>query len=131
MSNLELSNVYDLLETLIPTNNSVEEKSEEMFYDMLYTISTTILDSRIKQNKTQKEFGKLMNVSQTMVSKWESGDYNFTIKQLCDVFAKLGLTPELKIENDNTNRKYVAKNSDIDDTSNIFEEQFSELVGAA
>ena len=38
---------------------------------------------------TQKEFAKKLNVSQGMVSKWESEDYNFTIESLAQIAEKI------------------------------------------
>lgn len=63
------------------------------YYDILYDISTKILDKRLEMNMSQSEFADLLGVSQPMVSKYESGDYNFTIKQVCGLSAKLNLKP--------------------------------------
>jgi DNA-binding response OmpR family regulator len=38
---------------------------------------------------TQKEFAHLLGVSQSMVSKWESEDYNFTVEALANICDKL------------------------------------------
>jgi transcriptional regulator with XRE-family HTH domain len=40
---------------------------------------------------TQKEFADYMGVTQGMVSKWESREYNFTIKSLNEICQKLNL----------------------------------------
>lgn len=40
---------------------------------------------------TQKEFVEHIKVSQGMISKWESGDYNFSIKTLAEVAEKLDM----------------------------------------
>ena len=45
-------------------------------------IATTITKNRIQRQMNQKEFAKFMGVSQSMVSKWESEEYNFTIESL-------------------------------------------------
>ena len=39
---------------------------------------------------TQKEFAHLLGVSQSMVSKWESEYYNFSIESLANICSKLG-----------------------------------------
>ena len=39
----------------------------------------------------QKQFASFMGVSQAMISKWESGEYNFTINTLNEICDKLGL----------------------------------------
>ena len=40
---------------------------------------------------TQKEFAEHVQVSQAMVSKWEGGDYNFSIKSLAELAEKLDM----------------------------------------
>lgn len=57
----------------------------------LAEISSGILQCRIESGMTQKQFAQFMNVSQGMVSKWESGDYNFSVKSLADIAVKLDL----------------------------------------
>ncbi len=65
---------------------------------LLSKVSAKITVSRIRRNMTQKEFAEFMDVTQGMVSKWESGSYNFTIKQLCEICAKLDITPNIEFE---------------------------------
>jgi transcriptional regulator with XRE-family HTH domain len=47
---------------------------------------------------TQAEFAKYMGVSQGMVSKWESREYNFTIKSLNEICQKLNMQMCLEIQ---------------------------------
>ena len=66
----------------------------------LAIISAKIQFKRSELGMNQKEFAKMMGVSQGMVSRWESGEYNFTIvtlKQICD---KLGLELVVDIKSD-------------------------------
>ncbi len=58
---------------------------------LLGRISSAIAKKRIDLGMTQKEFAKYMNVSQGMVSKWESKDYNFSIKTLAEIAEKLDM----------------------------------------
>lgn len=60
----------------------------------LALISATITLWREDHKMTQTSFAKLMNVTQAMVSKWESGEYNFTVKTLADISVKLGISLE-------------------------------------
>ncbi len=57
----------------------------------LAEVSGSIVSRRMEMGMTQKEFSKYLGVSQSMVSKWESTDYNFTVKALADIAAKLDL----------------------------------------
>ena len=59
-------------------------------------IATLIMKNRVDRQMNQKEFAEFMGVSQSMVSKWESEDYNFTIESLAKICDKLNL--ELDVE---------------------------------
>ena len=54
-------------------------------------VSAEIVKHRINLGMTQKQFAEYMEVSQGMVSKWESADYNFSVKSLAHIAAKLDL----------------------------------------
>jgi transcriptional regulator with XRE-family HTH domain len=71
----------------------------------LAKISAKITKHRLDMRMTQKEFANYMGVSQGMVSKWESGEYNFSIKSLNEICSKLGLrfTPLI------TTKRYFSK----------------------
>lgn len=63
----------------------------------LALISAAIEMKRVDMNMTQKEFAEYLGISQAMVSKLESREYNFTIRMLNDIFARLELSLEFKI----------------------------------
>lgn len=63
----------------------------------LARISARIEKCRLDMGMTQQEFAEYMGVSQGMVSKWESTDYNFTIKALNEICEKLKLTLNVEI----------------------------------
>ena len=54
-------------------------------------ISAKIEMARLEKGMTQIEFAEYMGVTQGMVSKWESREYNFTIKSLNEICEKLDL----------------------------------------
>lgn len=60
-------------------------------------ISSAIVKKRLELGLTQKEFAEYMKVSQAMVSKWEGGDYNFSIKSLAELAEKLDLDMEIRL----------------------------------
>lgn len=53
-----------------------------------------------------KEFAEYMNVSQGMVSKWESREYNFTIRSLNEICEKLHLSLNLDMQPVNMVKEY-------------------------
>lgn len=65
--------------------------------DQLASISAIITACRIERNMTQKEFAKFMGVTQGMVSKWESEDYNYSVKALAKICDKLNLNLEIRL----------------------------------
>lgn len=69
---------------------------------ILGNISAAITKKRIKYSMTQNEFAKYLGVSQGMVSKWEGGDYNFSIKTLAEIAERLNM--ELAVELDSRRR---------------------------
>lgn len=57
----------------------------------LANASVLISRARISLGYTQKQFAEYMGVSQGMVSKWENGDYNFSLETLAKIFHKLDI----------------------------------------
>lgn len=57
---------------------------------LLSKISNELTSYRLEKNMTQKEFAKFLKVSQGMVSKMESEEYNFSISTLVKLFNKIG-----------------------------------------
>lgn len=78
-------------------------------------ISAAIAKRRIELQMTQSEFAKYLGVSQGMVSKWESTDYNFTIKGIAEIAQKLGLKLSVSLApiEDNVEVKHITGSSEI------------------
>ena len=64
----------------------------------LAKISARIERCRIEMGMNQQEFAKYMGVTQGMVSKWESREYNFTIKTLNEICQKINLKLYVSLE---------------------------------
>ncbi|MEW5920938.1 MAG: helix-turn-helix transcriptional regulator [Bacillota bacterium] len=75
-----------------------EGNGKDKLYDIYYQISTAILKYRLKHNLSQTKLAKKLGVTQAMVSKLESGDYNYTIEQLWKVSQKLGFKLNIAFE---------------------------------
>ena len=127
---INLSSAYDYLEKL----TSEMSASKLYYYDILYTLSTTVLENRLKREMTQKVFAKLLGVSQAMISKYESGDYNFTVKQICKICEKLDLNPNLSLSNLNVSEKNEYRNStgkNIENISSNSIDYYDDFMGSA
>ncbi|ABR49272.1 helix-turn-helix domain protein [Alkaliphilus metalliredigens QYMF] len=81
--------------TLIEEMADEETKEEFELDDILVDISLKIINYRIDQEITQKQLAEKLKVSQAMISKLESGEYNPTIGQLWKISKKLGWTFEV------------------------------------
>lgn len=84
-------------------------------------ISSAIAKKRIDLGMTQKEFAKYMNVSQGMISKWESKDYNFSIKTLAEIAEKLDM--ELSVNMVPRRSKIQLRRMDDVDVSYVVSDQ--------
>lgn len=73
----------------------------------LAKISAKIERCRLDMGMTQKEFADYMGVTQGMVSKWESREYNFTIRSLNEVCEKLEISVSLNIEKPCPKNDYI------------------------
>lgn len=58
-------------------------------------MSARISVERVRRNMSQKEFAEFMGVSQGMVSRWESGEYNFTISSIVEICSRLDIDVSL------------------------------------
>lgn len=73
----------------------------------LAKISAKIERRRIDMGMTQKEFADYMGVTQGMVSKWESREYNFTIRTLNEICKKIDLDLRVNIDKPFSNTDYA------------------------
>ncbi len=81
-------------------------------YDIYYDISTKIYDHRISNGWSQKKLAEVLGVTQAMVSKLESGEYNYTIELLWKISKKLGW--ELNVSFEGTQKETYSVNYDAD-----------------
>lgn len=88
MSKVKPLSMNDLLSAISQDLSAAEILSA----DVLSGLSVQITQNRIQRGMTQTQFAEFLGVSQTMVSKWESQDYNFSIETLCKIAVELGWT---------------------------------------
>lgn len=74
-----------------------EQKLEYQFYSLLCDISVKIVNYRAQHALTQKQLAEKLGVAQSMVAKYESGTYNFSIRTLSELCAKLGFTLDINL----------------------------------
>ena len=98
---------------LIDQLDGEKGNEKDTLYDIYYQISTAIFQYRLKHNLSQTNLAEKLGVTQAMVSKLESGDYNYTIEQLWKVSQKLGfkLNVEFEEEAEAVAEEYMQINS--------------------
>ncbi len=84
---VNLENAWDVFKEV-----DERDKATISMYDVFYKISTAIFKYRESENLTQKELAERLEVTQAMVSKLESGVYNYTVEQLSKIADKLNFT---------------------------------------
>lgn len=67
--------------------------------DLRHQVSRFIRNKRIELGMTQKQFAEYMDVTQGMVSKWESFSYNFSLEHIAAIFSKLKIDISFKANN--------------------------------
>ena len=61
-------------------------------------VSSVITKERLNLNLTQKDFASYINATQSLVSRWEQGDYNFSINKIAEIASKLNLDVNITME---------------------------------
>lgn len=92
------SKMFDLMAQYLSKSDIYASKA-------IATISATIFNHRQNMGMTQGEFAEFMGVTQGMISKWESAEYNFTIETVAQIAEKLNLSFEIAFEAES---KYLA-----------------------
>lgn len=77
--------VDELLELFVESLSA----SEILTSKLMAQISSAITKERIKRRMNQEAFAKYLGVTQSEVSRWESGNYNFSIKKVAEIAVKL------------------------------------------
>ena len=99
------------------TDDIIEKISSSLSYgeilagEQLAKISATLVNARVERKMTQMEFASFMGVSQGMVSKWESKDYNFTVETLALICEKLDLDLDIELKTQRRNGFFNKKSN--------------------
>ena len=88
--------IYDLIDALTK-NMTVADMAKTAIN---IQIQQMIHDTRRAKGWTQKDLAEKMGVKQSLVSRWESGDCNYTIDTLVDIADALGLSVQCPLKLD-------------------------------
>lgn len=87
MSNTAKCNVHDLLALF----EDVLKPEDVLAAKLMAQVSEAITKERIRLHMTQAEFADHIHVKQSQISRWECGNYNFSLEKIADIAAKLNL----------------------------------------
>ena len=98
MKTNRLTDIEKKLSALPEAPSLFDDLSEKdrNFNRAMVEIALAIKNERIFRGLTQKEFADFLEVKQTQVSRWESGDHNFTTSTLYAICDKLNPRKENK-----------------------------------
>ena len=77
---------------------------------LIAQISSAITQERINLNMNQTEFADYIDASQSLVSRWEHGNYNFSLKKLAEIAVKLNLDVNINISKNVTESSHLQEN---------------------
>ncbi len=86
----DIQNVLNLFEDTLLTSDVLTSK-------LIAQFTTAIVNERLKLHMNQTEFAKYIGVSQSQVSQWEKGDYNFSFRKMAEIPSVLNLDMNLTI----------------------------------
>jgi DNA-binding XRE family transcriptional regulator len=79
-----------------PAGNNA--KPEQDLSVVMTDIAAALINYRVDNNLSQKDLAGLLGCSQTMISKIEKGDYDFTIGKLFDFVGRLNGSVSIRID---------------------------------
>lgn len=95
------SNAFSFVDSAV-SGLTADERILYQAASLMCAVSTALVEYRRKNSLSQKELAEKLDVGQSMVSKYESGDYNWTIRSLVEVSSKLGMNLTLSLEEKET-----------------------------
>ena len=85
---------------------SREFKQEMAVENLLVDIACEFINFRVKNKMSQKDLAEKLQITQAMVSKLESGEYNPTVKMLFEIAQKLSWKFNIQFESSMRSSEY-------------------------
>lgn len=83
-----------------------EFKQEMAVENLLVDIACEFINFRVKNKMSQKDLAEKLQITQAMVSKLESGEYNPTVKMLFEIAQKLSWKFNIQFESSMRSSEY-------------------------
>ena len=99
---------------LVAASTFFDNENKEMVHEldvseMLVDIACEFIKYRASHNMTQGELAEKLDITQAMVSKLESGDYNPTVRMLYEIAQKMGWEFNIEFSSDADSKKSVGR----------------------
>lgn len=94
--------------------NDLISPAEILSAKLMAQISSSITEERLRLNMNQSEFAKHIGVTQSQISRWEHGDYNFSLNKIAEIANKLNM--DVNFSMSHPSKEASIKADSIDDT---------------
>ncbi len=98
-----LKDLFDMFDEYVDADDIISA-------NILAQISSTIVKYRLDHQMNQKDFAEFLDVSQSMVSKIEGGNYNFSIRTLVKLCNKMNLKLDIHMGDDINIKNHTSAN---------------------
>ena len=85
------------LEDLLALFEDVVQPEDVLYAKVSSQVSSAITKERLRLNMNQKEFAEHIHSQQSLVSRWESGKYNFSLRKLSEISAALDMNLHISL----------------------------------
>lgn len=100
MADVKMRNAFSAMDQIC---GDLPYTAEDQYYEMLDNIAIAVVDYRVSHGLSQAQLADQLGVSQAMISKYESGDYNISLKALVELFDKLSIPLDVRFGADLSN----------------------------
>ncbi len=87
---------------MMQLDRPVENYAGYMSSTALDEFSIQLVNYRAKHGLNQTELARELGITQPMVSQYESGTNNITVKRLCEICEKIGVRAKIEYEDTTT-----------------------------
>ncbi len=102
-------------------NENEDFKKQMQVEQLLVDIACEFINYRATYKMTQKELAEKLEMTQAMVSKLESGDYNPTVKMLFEIAQKLSWNFSLQFKSGIENVGYTFSEMELEQSEEYFD----------
>lgn len=84
------------VDDLLNLFSEVLSASDVLSAKLMAQVSAAITRERLKMRMNQKDFAGYLGVTQSEISRWEHGDYNFSLKKISEIAATLDMDIDIR-----------------------------------